>query len=214
MVKTAVLVSGGGANLQAIIDANIFGEIENFELTAVISSDPNAYALRRAEFSKIPAYTVDLDIFPNNASFTEAILKKLRDLDIELVVMAGFTPDLTPVFLEKYSDKVITVFPSLVPMFDGENGLQVHELVLKRGVRVTGATSCILSTEHVDGRIILQKTVDVLPNDTPATLQRRVMEKAEWEILPRSISLYCSGKLSGNGKVITIAEEKDASDEA
>jgi len=206
MVKTAVLVSGGGSNLQAVIDANIFGEIENFELTAVISSNPEAYALRRAEFSKIPNYTVDLSIFPNNASFTEAILKKLRDLDIELVVMAGFTPELTSVFFEAYADRILTVFPSLVPMFEGEHDLRVHEKCIRRGVRITGATSCLLSPGHMGGRIILQKAVSVLPGDTPETLQRRVMEEAEWDILPRSISLFCAGKLSGSGEAITVGE--------
>ncbi|MCL2366060.1 MAG: phosphoribosylglycinamide formyltransferase [Oscillospiraceae bacterium] len=206
MVKTAVLVSGGGTNLQAIIDAHIFGEIKNCALIAVISSNPEAYALERAKYAGIPTYCVDRSIFPNRLSFTKAMLDKLKDLEVELVVYAGFNFILGPQLIREYEHKIINIHPSLIPSFcgDGYYGLRVHEAVLAHGVKVTGATAHFATEEPDDGPIILQKAVDILENDTPQTLQRRVMEDAEWKILPEAISLFCQGLLEVEGRVVHI----------
>ena len=208
MVKTAVLVSGGGTNLQAIIDSHIFGEIKNCELTAVISSNPTAYAIERAQYAGIPSYVVDVSIFPNRASFSEAMHKKLTDLGIELVVYAGFNWILDPPLIKAYTNKIINIHPSLIPSFCGEGfyGLKVHESVLAHGVKVTGATAHFATNTVDDGPIILQKAVDIKEDDTPKTLQRRVMEEAEWKILPEAISLFCEGRLTIDGRVVHIKE--------
>ena len=208
MVKTAVLVSGGGTNLQAILDSLIFDEIKNCELTAVISSNPNAYALVRAKNSNIPTYVVDRSSFPNRRTFTDAIVDKLKDLDIELVVLAGFLYVLTPRFVSTFENRVINIHPALIPAFcgDGYYGLHVHEKVLEYGAKITGATAHFVSEITDAGPIILQKAVEVKEDDTPETLQRRVMEEAEWQILPRAISLYCEGRLSVEGRIVHIKE--------
>jgi len=206
MVKTAVLVSGGGTNLQAIIDAHIFGEIKNCELSAVISSNPEAYAIKRAQYAGIPVYIVDRTIFPNVVSFTKALLEKLQDLEIELVVCAGFMYILGPQLIKMYENRMINIHPSLIPSFCGPDcyGLRVHEAVLAYGAKVTGATAHFV-TEGVDeGPIILQKVVPVFEDDTPNTLQRRVMESAEWKILPEAISLFCERRLEINGRIVRI----------
>jgi phosphoribosylglycinamide formyltransferase-1 len=206
MVKTAILVSGGGTNLKAIIDANIFGEIKNCELSAVISSNPEAYAITRARNADIPVFIVDRSIFHNNLSFTKAMLDKLQYLDIELVVLAGFGIILGPQLVKAYANKIINIHPSLIPSFCGPGfyGIHVHEAVLKHGVKVTGATAHFATEIADDGPIILQKAVDVLEDDTPQTLQRRVMEDAEWKILPEAMSLFCQRRLSVEGRVVHI----------
>jgi len=211
MVKTAVLVSGGGTNLQAIIDANIFGEIKNFELAAVISSNSEAYALERARYAGIPGYIVDRSLFANRTSFTRALLNKLVDLDIDLVVYAGFNYILEAPLIKKYTNKIINIHPSLIPSFCGPGyyGLRVHEAVLAHGVKVTGATAHFATEVADEGPIILQKAVSILEDDTPGTLQRRVMEEAEWEILPKAISLYCEGRLEVEGRIVHIKEDGD-----
>jgi phosphoribosylglycinamide formyltransferase-1 len=208
MVKTAVLVSGGGTNLQAIIDARIFGEIKNCELTAVISSNPTAYALSRAEFAGIPTFIVDSSLFANRASFSEAVRRKLIELDIELVVLAGFMYILDPPLIREYKNRIINIHPSLIPSFcgDGFYGLRVHEAVLEYGVRLSGATAHFCTDEADEGPIILQKAVAVRGDDTPKTLQRRIMEEAEWKILPEAISLYCEGRLTVEGRRVIIKE--------
>ena len=213
MVKTAVLVSGGGTNLQAIIDANILGEIKNCELTAVISSNPEAYALTRAQYAKIPTYIVDKNIFPNRDSFTQAIVNKLNDLDIELVVLAGFMYVLTERFTKEFKNSVINIHPALIPAFcgDGYYGIHVHEKVLAFGAKISGATAHFVSEVTDDGPIIMQKSVDVLEDDTPETLQRRIMEQAEWKILPQSISLFCEGRLRVEGRIVHIKEATNES---
>ena len=209
MVKTAVLVSGGGTNLQAILDSMIFDEIKNCELTAVISSNPNAYALVRAQNAGIPSYVVDISLFPNRRTFTDAIIDKLRDLDIELVVLAGFLYVLSPRFVSCFENRVINIHPSLIPAFcgDGYYGLHVHEKVLEYGAKITGATAHFVSAETDTGPVIIQKPVAVLEGDTPEILQRRVMEEAEWQILPKAISLYCEGRLTVEGRVVHVREE-------
>ena len=206
MVKTAVLVSGGGTNLQAIIDANLFGEIRNFELAAVISSHPDAYAIKRAQYAGIPAFVVDISVFPNRLSYTKAMLEKLTDLEIELVVYAGFKYILGPQLVKAYENRIINIHPSLIPSFCGTGyfGLRVHEAVLAHGVKVTGATAHFATEVADSGPIILQKAVTVNEDDTPATLQRRVMEEAEWKILPEAISLFCERRLEIDGRIVHI----------
>ncbi|MDR0905028.1 MAG: phosphoribosylglycinamide formyltransferase [Oscillospiraceae bacterium] len=196
-VKTAVLVSGGGTNLQAILDAHIFGEIKNCELAAVISSNSDAYALTRAAHAGIPSYVIDRKIFPNRASFSEAIHRKLEDLDIDLVVLAGFMYVLDPPLVRAFRNRMINVHPALIPSFSGMGyyGLHVHEAALNYGVKVSGATAHFCTSEADAGPIILQKAVEILETDTPQTLQRRIMEQAEWKILPEAISLFCEGRL-------------------
>ncbi|MCL1835717.1 MAG: phosphoribosylglycinamide formyltransferase [Oscillospiraceae bacterium] len=206
MVKSAVLVSGGGTNLQAIIDANLFGEIVNFELSAVISSKPDAYANERARYAGVPVYVVDRAVFPNRSSFTKAILDKLRDLEIELVIYAGFNYILDSQLIKAYENKIINIHPSLIPSFCGPGyyGLRVHEAVLSYGAKVTGATAHFATEAADDGPIILQKAVPVREGDTAESLQRRVMEEAEWKLLPEAISLFCAGRLQVDGRIVTI----------
>jgi len=209
LVKTAILVSGGGTNLQAIIDSHIFGEIKNCELIAVISSNPQAYALERAKYAGIPTYIVDRSVFPNRISFTKALVDKLNDIGAQLVVYAGFNFILAPQMVKAFENKIINIHPSLIPSFCGEGfyGLRVHEAVLAHGVKVTGATAHFASDITDDGPIILQKAVDIFEDDTPHTLQRRVMEDAEWKILPEAISLFCEGRLEITGRVVRIKEK-------
>ena len=208
MIRTAVLVSGGGTNLQAIIDANLFGEIKNCELAAVISSNPEAYALERARNSNIPAYIVERAVFPNRVTFTKAMLDKLHDLEIELVVYAGFNFILDKPLIDAYQNRIINIHPSLIPSFCGRGyyGLRVHEEVLAHGVKLTGATAHFATEIVDDGPIILQKAVPIREDDTPESLQRRVMEEAEWIILPQAISLFCEGRLEVEGRVVRIKE--------
>ncbi len=206
MVKTAVLVSGGGTNLQAVMDAHLFGEIPNCELTAVISSDPDAYALIRAKSANIPAYVVDRSMFPNSATFSTALQQKLEDLDIELVVLAGYTEVLGGVILRAYENRIVNVFPSLLPAFGNCDGatLEPYEEALRAGVKLSGATAYFVTAEN-NGPIILQKAVEVWEGDTPKTLQRRIMEEAEWKILPRALALYCQGNLRVENGVVHVA---------
>ena len=208
MVKTAILVSGGGTNLQAIIDAHIFGEIKNCELTAVVSSNPDAYALTRAKSAGIKTYIIDRKVFANRGSFSEAVHKMLEALDIELVVLAGFMYVLDAPLVKAFRNKIINIHPALIPSFcgDGFYGLRVHEAALAYGVKVSGATAIFCTNETDGGPIICQKAVAILDNDTPETLQQRIMEEAEWKILPEAISLFCEGRLEVNGRVVTIKE--------
>lgn len=205
MVRTAVLVSGGGANLQAILDANLFGELKNCNICAVISSVPDAYALKRAEFAKIPTSVVDASIFPNSASFTEAMIKKLKDLDIELVVLAGLAHYLEIQFFREFKGKVIFTHSSLVPSFYGPRytSMRACREAISFGVKYTGATVFLVTDVPENALIILQKGVEVMKNDTPVTLQRRIMEHAEWDITVNAIRLYCENKLKIiNNKII------------
>ena len=209
MVKTAVLVSGGGTNLQAIIDAHVFGEIPNCELTAVISSNPEAYALKRAEINGVPSYVVDKSIFPNRQSFCNAILDKLKDLDIQLVVLAGFMYVLEPPIIEHFKNQIINIHPALIPSFCGNGfyGLRVHKAALSYGVKVSGATAHFVTEVCDAGPIILQRSVPVLEGDTPSSLQQRIMEEAEWKLLPEAMKLFCEGRLQVDGRIVHITSE-------
>jgi len=195
-MKTAVLVSGGGTNLQALIDAQARGELGGAEIVCVISSKPDVYALERAGKANIPSVVVDRKQFADSESFDEAILAELERFGAELVVLAGFLRILGDKVLSRFPRRIINVHPSLIPSFcgDGFYGLKVHKAALDYGVKVTGATVFFVNNVTDGGEIILQKAVEVLPEDTPETLQRRVMEQAEWIILPRSVALIAQGQ--------------------
>lgn len=197
MLKVGVLVSGGGTNLQAILDAIDSGKITNAEVSLVISNNPNAYALERAKNHGIEAVCISPKQFANREEFHKALLKKLKESGVELVVLAGFLVAIPPMIVEAYPNKIINIHPSLIPSFCGVGyyGLRVHEKALERGVRVTGATVHFVDTGTDTGPIILQKAVKIKSDDTPEVLQRRVMEKAEWKILPKAINLIANGKV-------------------
>jgi len=202
MVKTAVLVSGGGTNLQALIDAQRNGKLPDTEFVGVISSSPEAYAITRAKDAGIPTYVVDIEKFSNDREgFTDKITDTLNSIDAQLVITAGFLYVTTPRFVNEYGGRIINVHPSLLPSFGGVGcyGIHVHEKVLAYGVKVTGATTHFVTQEPDTGPIIMQKAVNILPGDTPQLLQKRVMEQAEWIILPETIRLYCAGKIIGSG---------------
>ncbi len=208
MVKTAIIVSGGGTNLQAVIDSHLFGEIPNCELTAVISSDPEAYALIRAKSANIPSYVVERSMFPNHSSYTTALLQKLEDLDIDVVVLAGYVLPVSGVLLRAYENKIIITFPSPLPAAvdcDG-NTMAPYEAALKAGVKLSGATAYFV-TAGPGGPIISQQAVEVWEGDTPKTLQRRIMEEAEWKLLPRALALYCQGMLRVENGIVHISGE-------
>lgn len=194
MIKAAALVSEGGSKLQSLIDCVFFGEIPDFELT-VISSNPEAYALSRARNAGIPSYVVEEALFPNGASFALALLNKLRDLDVDFIILSDFTPSLGAGTAHLFNGRVIGVRPALVPAFDGIKDADVCAEALRRGVKLTGATAYYADDLGGVGPIIMQKGVSVLPDDTPESLRRRVMEEAEWELLTESVKRHCAGKL-------------------
>ena len=206
--RIAVLVSGGGTNLQALIDAQNAGRIKNGRIAAVISSKPGAYALERAAAAGIPGYVVARRDYPSNREMTAALVEKLQSLDITLVVLAGFLHILTQEMVRAYPNAILNVHPALIPSFCGAGyyGLHVHEKALAYGVKLTGATVHFVNEEPDGGPIVLQKAVGILEGDTPEALQRRVMEQAEWVILPRAVSLFCEGRLSVEGRRVHIKE--------
>ena len=208
MVKTAVLVSGGGVNLQSLIDARVFGEIPECDLTAVISSNPDAYALKRADMAAIPTYIVEREMFPNITTFGVALLDKLLDLDIGLVVMAGFDCELTQPIFSRYDGRIINTYPSLMPSFtyDGLGDIDIPEVQLRAGVKISGATAFIVSNGQRRGPIILQKAVAVRQDDDPASLRRRILEEGENYVLPRAVDLFCRGMLTIENEVVHITE--------
>lgn len=193
-VKIAVLVSGGGTNLQALIDAQRDGIICNGSISLVVSSNTDAYALTRAKKAGIPTAVVPRKECVDAAEFERGILTALQDYDIELIVLAGFMSILSADFISRYENRILNVHPSLIPSFCGKGfyGLKVHEAALSYGVKVTGATVHFVNEVPDGGRIILQKAVYIEPDDTPETLQQRVMEQAEWQILPRATELVCA----------------------
>ncbi len=203
----AVLVSGGGTNLQALLDAQARSELVNGRITAVLSSSPEAYALERAKKAGVAAY-----VLPQNRLDTRSLMVELVDLlhrlDIHLVVMAGFMTIVTEELFQAYPNAVINVHPSLIPSFCGKGcyGLHVHEKALAYGVKVSGATVHFVTEECDAGPIILQKAVEVLPGDTPEVLQRRIMEQCEWKLLPQAVSLFCQGRLQVKGRIVRILD--------
>lgn len=201
MLKLAVLVSGGGTNLQAIIDSIADGRITNAEIKVVISNNKNAYALERAAKAEIPAKALSPKDFTDREAFNDALLQELIDSEADLVVLAGCLVVIPPKIVEHFKNRIINIHPSLIPSFCGKDyyGLKVHEGVLSRGVKVTGATVHFVDDGTDTGPIILQKAVEVHQDDTPKSLQLRVMEEAEWVIMPRAIDLIANGKVKVEG---------------
>ena len=209
MKRIAVLVSGGGTNLQALIDAQGRGEILNGSIAAVISSSPDAYALERAKQAGIPGYVLARQDYPSNRAMTVALVDKLRELDIQLVVLAGFMTILTEEMVRAFPNAILNIHPALIPSFAGPGcyGLHVHEKALAYGVKLSGATVHFVSPECDGGPIVLQKAVEVLPDDTPEVLQRRIMEQCEWKLLPLAVSLFCQDRLAVEGRTVRILEK-------
>ena len=201
MLKLAVLVSGGGTNLQSIIDSIADGRITNAEIKVVISNNKNAYALERAAKAGIPAKALSPKDFTGREAFNDALLQALIDSEADLVVLAGCLVVIPPKIVEHFKNRIINIHPSLIPSFCGKDyyGLKVHEGVLNRGVKVTGATVHFVDDGTDTGPIILQKAVEVHQDDTPKSLQLRVMEEAEWVIMPRAIDLIANGKVKVEG---------------
>ena len=196
-MKIVVMVSGGGTNLQAIIDSVKNGQITNAEIAGVISNNKNAYALERARKNNIPARCISPKDYDSREEFNEKLLEAVDALSPDLVVLAGFLVVIPPAMIERYRNRMINIHPSLIPSFCGKGyyGLKVHEAALARGVKVVGATVHFVDEGTDTGPIILQKAVEVQQGDTPEVLQRRVMEQAEWKILPKAIDLIANGKV-------------------
>ena len=205
MLRLGICVSGGGTNLQAILDKLESGEITNACAAVVVSNNPGAYALQRAKDAGVPAVCVSPRDYENREAFNRALVDTLKEHQVDLVVLAGFLVVIPPLMVEQYRNRIINVHPSLIPSFcgTGNYGLKVHENALKRGVKVTGATVHFVDEGTDTGPIILQKAVEVEEGDTPEVLQRRVMEQAEWIILPRAIDLIANGRIRvETGRVI------------
>lgn len=208
MMKIAVLVSGGGTNLQALIDAQKRGEIIGGEITLVISSNPNAYALERAKGNGIETLVIERKKYADRAEYTVAIRDALLASKADLVVYAGFMTILDEQIVNAFENRMMNVHPALIPSFCGEGyyGLRVHEAVLASGVKLTGATVHFVTEKCDGGPIILQSAVEVKFDDTSETLQKRVMEQCEWKILPKAVSLFCQGKIKVIGNKTKIEE--------
>ena len=206
MTKIAVLVSGGGTNLAAIIAAIKDGTITNAEIAVVISNNKNAYALQRARDAGIEALCISPKDYESRSVFNEELVAALESRDIDLVVLAGYLVIIPDIMVQKFSGRIINIHPSLIPSFCGTGyyGLKVHEAALKRGVKVSGATVHFVDEGTDTGPIILQKAVYIEEGDTPEVLQRRIMEQAEWKILPEAINLYANGRLKVADGIVTI----------
>ena len=205
MLKVVVMVSGGGTNLQAIIDSVKDGVITNTEIVGVISNNRDAYALERARQNDIPAVCVSPKDYETRAEFNEELLKVVDGFEADLIVLAGFLVVIPEQMVERYRNRIINIHPSLIPSFCGTGfyGLKVHEAALAKGVKVVGATVHFVDEGTDTGAIILQKAVEVQQGDTPEVLQRRVMEQAEWKILPHAIDLIANGRVNiVDGKVV------------
>jgi len=208
MMKMAVLVSGGGTNLQAIIDAIDSGKITNAEISVVISNNAGAYALERAKQHGIEALCVSPKSFSSREEFNQKLLETIQSYQVDLVVLAGCLVVIPEIMVKAYPNKIINIHPALIPSFCGTGyyGLKVHEGVLKRGVKVTGATVHFVDEGTDTGPIILQKAVEVHQDDTPEILQRRVMEEAEWKIMPEAINLIANHKVQVIDGLVKISE--------
>ena len=204
--RIAVLVSGGGTNLQALIDAQARGELAGGEIVAVISSKAGAYALERAKNAGIPGYVLPRKEFPTNQAMTVALVDMLKELNIDLVVLAGCMIIFTQELVDAYPNAIMNVHPALIPSFCGQGyyGLHVHEEALKYGVKLSGATVHFVSAECDGGPIIAQKAVAIREDDTPETLQKRIMEEAEWKLLPQAVALFCQDRLTVEGRIVKI----------
>lgn len=205
MLKLAVLVSGGGTNLQALIDSIDDGRVRNAEISLVVSNKKDAYALTRAKEHGIKSLCISPKDYESRKAFEAALLEVLKKEQVDLVVLAGYLVILPEGLIQVYRNRVINIHPSLIPSFCGAGyyGLKVHEAALARGVKVTGATVHFVDEGTDTGPIILQKAVEIQPNDTPEILQRRVMEQAEWKILPKAVDLIANGLISvENGRVV------------
>lgn len=198
MLRVGVMVSGGGTNLQAILDAIDSKKIRNAAVVAVISNNRNAYALERARNHGIEAVCVSPKDYETRAQFNEALLAKVDEYRLDLIVLAGFLVAIPAAMIQRYPNRIINIHPSLIPSFCGVGyyGLRVHEAALKRGVKITGATVHFVDEGTDTGPILLQKAVEVKPGDTPEILQRRVMEEAEWVLLPKAIDMIANGEIS------------------
>lgn len=206
MLNIAVFVSGGGTNLQALIDAQDRGEIKNGKITFVLASNENAYALERAKKAGIDTAVVSRKQYESKADYDKAVLKTLDGRDIDLIVLAGFLSILGEDLVSKYNNRIINVHPSLIPLFcgDGFYGKKVHKAVLDSGMKVTGATVHFVNEITDGGAIILQKAVPIEQGDNEDILQYRVMRQAEWEILPKAVSLFCEDRIKINGNKTEI----------
>ena len=207
MLRVVVMVSGGGTNLQAILDAVDNGKITNAEVVAVISNNEGAYAIERAKNHGVPAFVVTPKAYETRDAFNEALLETIKACKPDLIVLAGFLVKIPAAMIEAYRNKIINIHPSLIPSFCGVGfyGLKVHEAALARGVKITGATVHFVDEGMDSGPIILQKAVEVEKGDTPEVLQRRVMEQAEWKILPHAIDLIANGKVTVKDGRVSIA---------
>lgn len=206
MLNIAVFVSGGGTNLQALIDAQDRGEIKNGKITFVLASNENAYAIERAKKAGIESTVVNRKAYDTKADYDKAVLEALDGKNIDLIVLAGFLSILGEDLVNEYKNRIINIHPSLIPLFcgDGFYGKKVHTAVLNSGMKVTGATAHFVNEITDGGAIILQKAVPVEQDDNEDILQYRVMRQAEWEILPKAVSLFCEGRIKINGNKTEI----------
>ncbi len=204
--KIAVLVSGGGTNLQALIDAQARGELGNGKISLVIASKPGVFALERAAKANIPSIVLARKEYPDIAAYSKALADTMTEAGIDLVVLAGFLTIIDEQVYNAFPNKILNVHPALIPSFCGKGfyGLRVHEAALQKGVKVSGATVHIVTPECDAGPIVLQKAVEVLEGDTPETLQLRIMQQAEWKILPEAVKLFCEGKIIVEDNIVHI----------
>ena len=202
MIRAAALASGDGALLQAILDSMYFNEIPDFELVAVICPQRDCYAMKRAINAEVPAYVVDPELFPTMTSHSMAVGNKLKDMDIDLVILAGYDLPLG-VIPYQFRNRIIGTYPALYPAFEDMEG-DICRNVLERGIKVTGATAYFADGDGRVGGVILQKALEVLPEDDPESLRQRVLEECEWKLLSQAVALYCGGKLAIHGSRVLI----------
>ncbi len=208
-LRIAVLVSGGGTNLQALIDAEKRGELGNGKISLVIASKPGVYALERAKDNGIESMLLARKEYASIADYSKALAEAMTEANIDLVVLAGFLTIIDEQVYNAFPNRILNVHPALIPSFCGKGyyGLHVHEAALEKGVKVSGATVHIVTPECDAGPIVLQKAVEVMQGDTPETLQKRIMEEAEWKILPEAVKLFCDGRINVENNRVTIKGE-------
>lgn len=209
MIRAAALISGDGSKLQSILDALYFSELPELELVAAISPEKDSNAMKRALSFNIPTFVVDPELFPNMTSHSMAVANKLKDMDIDLVILAGYKLELGVIPFQ-YRNRIIGTYPSLIPTFAEVPDGDIFRAALERGLKITGATAYFADSDGTVGNIILQKAVQILPDDTPESLSRRILEEAEWVLLPEAVSLYCQGRLSVHGNRVLIREKIEA----